>query len=87
MNKRMKKKQSIRTTTINNHLCVLMLLCQENELDFTIHQHIGGVFITNPKGCAAISTGYLKDWSIATPVQELSRMINEVQEYAQKNRP
>lgn len=86
MNKRMKKKQSIRTITINNHLCVLMLMCQENELDFTIHQCVSGVFVTNPVG-RTISSGYIENWDHATPAQELSRMIKEVQEYAQKNRP
>lgn len=88
MNKRMKKKQAKNEAiAVESGLCALMLMCQKNGLNFSTQYGIGGVFVRDPELNIAISTGYIKDWPHSTPVQQLSKMIKEVQEYTQKNRP
>ena len=88
MSKRMKKKQTKNeVTTVDAGLCMLMLMCQKGGLNFSTQYGIGGVYVRDPEVNKEVSTGYIKDWPRSTPVQQLNKMIKEVQEYTQKNRP
>lgn len=82
MNKRMKKKQvKNETRAVDVGLCKLLLLTQKKGLNFSVSAELGGVYIYNHETSKTISYGYIKDWSHATPLQEISRMIKEVVEY------
>lgn len=82
MNKRMKKKQTKNETrAVDTGLCTLLLISQKKGLNFSTQPDIGGVYVWSLETKQGVSSGYIKNWPHATPLQEVSRMIKDVVEY------